>query len=63
MQYVLQYFDNKKWDIQNTRNNDKSDSAGLIRGLHFEKNQNFGVCFEGLIGEEVIKKSTLCRVL
>ena len=33
MQYVQQYFYNKKWDIRNTRNNEKSDSAKLIRGL------------------------------
>ena len=33
MQYVLQYFYNKKWDIRNTRNNEKSDSVELIRGL------------------------------
>ena len=33
MQYVLQYVYNKKWDIRNTRNNEKSDSAELIRGL------------------------------
>ena len=33
MQYVLQYFYNEKWDIRNTRNNEKSDSIELIRGL------------------------------
>ena len=33
MQYVLQYFYNKKWAILNTRNNEKSDSVALIRGL------------------------------
>ena len=33
MQYVLQYFYNKKWDIRSTRNNEKSDSVELIRGL------------------------------
>ena len=33
MQYVLQYFYNKKWDIRNARNNEKSDSVELIRGL------------------------------
>ena len=33
MHYVLQYFYNKKWDIWNTRNNEKSDSVELIRGL------------------------------
>ena len=33
MQYVLQYFYNKKWDIRNTRNNEKSDSVELIHGL------------------------------
>ena len=33
MQYVLQYFYNKKWDIRNPQNNEKSDSVELIRGL------------------------------
>ena len=33
MQYVLQYLYNKKLDIRNTRNNEKSDSVELIRGL------------------------------
>ena len=35
MQYVLgpTIVYNKKWDIQNARNHEKADSAGLIRGL------------------------------
>ena len=41
MQYVLQYFYNKKWDIRNTRNNEKSDSVELIRGLQGRKQRAF----------------------
>ena len=34
MQYVLQYFYNKKWDIRNTRNNEKSDSVDYSGPSH-----------------------------
>ena len=57
MQYVPQYFYNKKWDIRNTRNNEKSDSAELIRAaaLHTSRKQRAFLPFS-MLSDEALRE-------